>query len=480
MRRPTPAARAEARLVHTPTLIALRVMSALDAGQKLPRGGIVALERFFEHLVAVRRPVALVRTEDFDAVSPSRTALYTLLRMLERFAPNVPLAPAGPLRRRWDRWLNGRYNAKPKKTRTPGKLGVPLALWPTDWQDAMAFIRRQTGVDLAGTDLKSKKPLSPRSIEDTELAVSLYLLAFPWAEAKGLQITPGFSAEAAEVFARYCRNERQVKLRSTVMYLERVRRFARRGLLMSNADLEGLSRVLHAWEELAGEEQRAKLETLEAFYGKYSLADIPRRAAALMRKAAGLPAHRAAAARLRRKGALFALTSNAPERLGDVSGLRFGPGGLHRHASGAWSLKVVQGKTRRGKSNSALWPEVGAILDAYILDGRDPARIAEVYDGLQGAVFMSLSTKPAHLEMPSVLYREEFGISEHMIRTLAVDFLKWHGEEGTAQVCQALLGHRDPEMHEAYRTDFRDQAALRRFEDTMDALRGSMRAGKAA
>jgi integrase len=199
-----------------------------------------------------------------------------------------------------------------------------------------------------------------------------------------------------------------------------------------------------------------------------------------MHDAAAMPAHRARAARLRRKAALFALATNAPERLGDISALRFGPGGLCRHASGVWSLKVVQGKTRGVKRNPALWAEVGAMLDAYILAGRDPETVQDVYEGLQGSCFMSLAPVPAHEAMPSALFREEFAISAHMIRTLVVDFLKWHGEEGTAGVCQALLGHRDPEMHEEYRTDFRDQAALGRYHAVIGAIRKPERPQRAA
>ena len=475
----TPTERAEAILVNTPSLVALRVMAALSGGETLPRGGVVALERFFSHLVAVRRPVAQVRTEDFDAVSASRTALYTLLKMLARFAPAVPLGPAGPLRRRWDHWLNARYNAKPRRERESRREALPLAKWPADWREAAAFLRRQTGLDLAATDLKSKKPLAPGTLAATEQAVALYLLAFPWARSKGVAVVPGFTGEAAEVFARYCRNVRGIRVRSIVAYLERVRRFARRGFLMSNADLEAFSRIQFAWAELAEEAEKAKVATIETFYARFALADIPRRAAALMREAAALPAHRTRAGRLRRKGALFALVSNAPERLGDISALRFGPGGLCRHASGVWSLRVVQGKTRGIKRNAALWPEVGDILDAYILAGGDSARVQEVYDALQGACFMSLDATPAHDEMPSVLFREEFAISAHMIRTLVVDFLKWHGDEGAAGVCQALLGHRDPEMHEAYRTDFRDQAAIGRYQATFEALREPERTQRA-
>jgi integrase len=140
----------------------------------------------------------------------------------------------------------------------------------------------------------------------------------------------------------------------------------------------------------------------------------------------------------------------------------------------------VQGKTRGVKRNAALWPEVGAILDAYILGGRDPETVQEVYAGLEGAHFMSLDPAPAHTEMPSALFREAFGISAHMIRTLVVDFLKWHGEEGPAGVCQALLGHRNPEMHQEYRTDFRDQAAIGRYQATIRALRAPERSQRSA
>jgi hypothetical protein len=314
----TPAERAEAIFVSTPIVVALRVMAALAEGETLPRGGVVSLERFFGHLVAVRRPVAQVRREDFDAVCPSRTALYTLLKMLERFAPTAPLGPARPLRKRWDRWLNERYNRKQPKPREPQQEGLPLAQWPTTWPEGMAFLRRQTGLDLIGTDLKSKKPLAPDTLDATEQAVSIYLLAFPWARAQGVFVAPGFTAEAAEIFARFARHARGIRLRSIVAYLGRVHRFARRGLMMSNAELEGFSRILHAWAELAEEEEKAKVATLETFYARHSLADIPRRAATLMREAAALPAHRARAGRLRRKGALFALASNAPERLGDT------------------------------------------------------------------------------------------------------------------------------------------------------------------
>ena len=468
-RRKDPAQAAGDRLAGVPDAVALRVMAAIRRGEPPRRGSIAALGRFYGRLAEMRRSPEEVREEDFRAVVTSRTGLYTLLRVLETFAPDVPLEAARPLRAEWDAWLNARYNVKPRRERVSRQVGAPVAAWPADWQEGWAFLRQQRPIDLIDTDLKSKRPLSPKTLEATEQAVSLFVTAFGWAKARGVELPPGFSAETAEMFARYLRNDRQTRLRSVVAYLGRVRRFARRGLLMSCAGLEPFSRVIHAWEERAAAEEKKKTGVLDAFYEVHSLADIPRRAAALAREADRLPGHRARAARLRRTAALLALLVNAPERMGDVAALKLGAGELERHPAGTWSLRVVQGKTGHIKRNPALWPEVGTLLDAYILGGREPGLAQARYEALAGCFFMSLAPEPAHAKMPSVLMREEFGVGAHAIRTLVTDFLKWHAA-GSAAVCQALLGHREPDMHQEYRSDFRDLAALGRYHATVAAI----------
>ena len=287
--------------------------------------------------------------------------------------------------------------------------------------------------------------------------------------------------------------KRRGRARSVVALLERVRRFARRGCGVSNNALRPFTAVIAAWEERAALEEKEKVARLETFHEMHSIASVPRRAAALMREAAGLPGHGARARRLRHKAALFALTINAPERLGDLQDLLFGPSGLRRHPSGVWGLRVHQNKTRgrakARKSNSALWPETGRILDALILGDRAKAldlvrdcealnALAQVrYEELQGAFFMSLEAKPAHVNKPSVLYFEEFGIREHMIRTLVVDFMR-RADPRSASACQALLGHTDPTMHEEYMIEFPQEAAVQEHEAVRAGIRQAIAAGR--
>ena len=472
--KPHALARASATLASTPRAVALRALAAVAAGSPPPRGTLLQLDRFFQRLAAERRPPEEATEEDYAAVAPTRGRLLQLLNGLSLFAPDVPQGPARALRRAHDRTLNARYRTKARRPRVYDRAAIARDDWPEAWREAWRRLADPTLEERAALERTIMKPLAPATLAATEQSVGLFLAARAWAGARGVALSLALDAQSAEGFARYLRHERACRERSVVAHLERLRRFARRGLRMDTAALRPFGVMIAAWTARAQATTKRKIETLKAFYERQTLADIPQRAAALAAEAAALPGHGRRAERLRLKAAVLALTVNAPERLADLAALRFGADGLSRHPSGAWALRITQAKTKRIKHNHQLWPEVGALLDGLILGDRPPHRAQERYAALRGMFVLSLGPEPAHRELASVFYREEFGISEHAVRTLVVDLFR-NDEPESAAACRALLGHRDVKIHEEYRTDFKDAAAMRKYRAVLEARRASPR-----
>ena len=106
-----------ARIPSAPRGMAAAMAAHLAETDFKCRGVPAVVEAFFARLDRVGRAPVQAREEDFEAVATSRTRLYALLYALETFAPHLPLSAAGDLRRRFDRALNAKYNARPAKPR---------------------------------------------------------------------------------------------------------------------------------------------------------------------------------------------------------------------------------------------------------------------------------------------------------------------------------------------------------------------------
>ena len=153
-----------AQIPHAPRDVALR-MVAMRLEGPLPRRGVLGpLERFFAGLAAAGRAPEQALTEDFAAAIDNRAQLYALLWGLERWAPEVPLAAARPLRQVYDAALNAKYNARPPRPRVYDRVGPPPGDWPAAWRQARGLLGRKVRIPGRPT----LKPLKPKTRENVE------------------------------------------------------------------------------------------------------------------------------------------------------------------------------------------------------------------------------------------------------------------------------------------------------------------------
>jgi hypothetical protein len=462
-----------AKMPSVPRPVAEAAAAGAVDGRFTARGGPAALERFYAHMLATGRAPQQARGEDFAAVSTSRTGLIVLMKMLEAFDPSVPLAPARPLRQDWDRWLNARYNAKAKKGRASTRVALLPAEWPEDWAAAEPLLDRR--VRLAG---RCYRPLAAKTRASVIQAVGLCAAAREWASGRGIDLPEGFSADLAEAFLRFLFREthadgtarKPITMRSAADYFCRVILFARRGALFSPEVEERFLEIHTALESEASDETPSKRAKIRRFLSKHGLADLLHAAVRCVDEAEALPAHSAAAFRLRRKAAVFALLLNGVDRQGDLSTFRIGRE-IVRQTDGLWSAEFRQGKTRGKKDLGPYWPITSRIVDIHVLAGRPDWMLAQRLEELDGVNLVGMEDGAFATYHPAALLQEEFGISGHLVRTLVTDLVRTHRPDA-AWAVQTLLGHKSRWMQNTYRTDFRDTAALAKYHDTIAQIAG--------
>ena len=469
----SPAARVAAlvaRMPHVPGPVAATMAEASVAGRFTARGGPAALERFYAHLHSTGRAPQAAQAEDFAAAATSRTALITLMKALALCDPSVPLAVAQPLRQEWDQWLNARFNVKPKKPRASTRVARLPGDWPAPWQAGLRALDR--AVRVRG---RRYGRLAPRTRAAIVQAVGMCAAARAWGIAQGVPLDDTISEDLAEVFLRYLLLERgragsAVSVRSAADYVERVMLFTRRADLLSSAAEATFGEIKTALEAEATDRTPGKHAKVRAFMATFQLGDILRAASAALDTAGTYPAHSAAAFRLRRTAAVFALLVNGVDRQGDLSTLRIGRE-IVRHADGSWEADFRQSKTRCAKDLGPYWPEVSRILDAHVLAGRPAWRMDERLAELDGYNLLSLAPEGFDIYHPSALLREQFGISGHLVRTLVTNLLRTHRPDA-AWAAKELLGHSGRWMQQTYLTDFRESAAIAKYHGVLAELTG--------
>jgi hypothetical protein len=451
----------------------------LREGDFPARGLAAAMQDFYARLDAAGLPPELVTPEIYAAVGTSRSRLRALLVGLRTFAPEVPLAPAAEATRRWDAWLNKRYNAKPRKPRANRLQGLPVSDWPAAWRAAIPCMDRT--VRPYGRALRR---LAPKTRDAVVSAVGLLAASRIWAERHGVTIPERPSPDLFEAFERYLLLERQVSFRTVADYCERLRMYFLRAGLFDTESLAALEEILGACVEAASDAAPAKMATLRAFRKRFQLGDVLHRAMALAAEAAELPGHSTRAMRLRQTAVAYTLLVNTGDRQGDMRTARIGHE-IVRDETGVWRHDLRQGKTGGLKEMDALWPGTCLLLDAHVLADRPSWQIGSRVDELDGANLLTLSDAVlnesfinSRLEGDFQLQDEAGGddaprkLSGHLIRTLIVDAIR-RIRPDALWAAQYMLGHAGRTMQEVYRSDFVESAAVIRMDQRLQEVENS-------
>jgi hypothetical protein len=435
------------------------------------RGLAAAMQDFYVRLHAAGLPPELVTPEIYAAVGTSRSRLRALLAGLRTFAPEVPLAPAAEATRRWDAWLNARYNSKTPRPRTSPLQGLPVSDWPEAWRAALPALDRT--VRPYGRALR---PLGQKTRASVVSAVGLLAASRTWAVGHGVDVPDHPCADLFEAFERYLLLEREVSFRTGGDYFERLRMFFLRAGLFNAESLAALEELIGALRGSATDETPGKRETLRAFRRRFQLSDVLHRAVALAGEADALPGHSTGALRRRQTAVAYALLVNAGDRQGDLLLARIGHE-LVRNAEGVWHHDLRQGKSGARKEMEALWPGTCALLDAHILADRPAWQVMSRVRDLEGANLLTLSDATLHDGFLNRRLEQDFQfdddpktgdelqekLSGHLIRTLIVDLIRRHRPDAM-WAAQHMLGHADRTMQEVYRSDFAESEAVMRMD----------------
>ena len=467
------------RLPDVPPVIVAGMQDHLRAQDFPARGMAAAMQDFYARLQAAGLPPELVTPEIYDAVGTSRSRLRALLAGLRAFAPEVPLAPAAEVTRRWDAWLNARYNAKPRKPRASQLNGLPVAEWPEAWQAALPALDRTARP--YGNPLR---PLKPKTRAAVVSAVGLLAVSRTWAEGQGVSCPDTPSPDLFEVFERYLLLEREVSYRTGSDYFERLRMFFLRAGLLDRDSLAALEEITGALTEAAGDEEPGKRATLHAFRRRFQLGDVLHRAMDAEAEASLLPAHTTAALRLRQTAVAYALLVNTGDRQGDLRHARIGHE-LIRDTDGIWRHDLRQGKTGGRKEMEALWPGTCALLDAHVLADRPAWRIEDRIAELEDMNLLTLSDAVLHRNFLHRRLEADFQLCDepgadaprakltgHLIRTLIVDAIR-RSRPDALWAAQHMLGHTERTMQETYRTDFAETAAVQAMDRRLEEVENS-------
>ncbi|WP_146194443.1 hypothetical protein [Thioclava sp. NG1] len=456
-------ARLLARMPNVPRTVAGAVAAAVIDGTLRGRGVPAALERFHAALAAAGRTPETATTADFAAAATSRTGHRTFIAALDRFDPSVPLAPARALTREWDRWLNARYNAKPRQERQSTRIALMPEDWPEAWRKALPLLDRTVR---RGETVY--RPLKGKTRAAVIAAVGTCAVARTWAAERGIEIGEAFSEDLAEVLLRFTLVERAISPRSAADYVERIEGFGYRARLFDRPAAEAFAAIRGQLRAEAAEVTPGKRTKIRTFARSFDLADILHAAVRHAEAAMKCRGDSAQAERQRRKAVVFALLVNGSDRQGDLSRFRIGRE-IRRTDEGDWELDFRQAKTRRKKEIGALWPFTGRLLDAHVLGDRPAWQIADRVAELDGMNLLSLAPESFDTYHPTALLKEEFGISGHLVRTLITNLLRTE-EPDAAWAAQALLGHSHRFSQRAYQTDFRVSASVKAWQTSIEKI----------
>jgi integrase len=443
---------ARARLAGVPVEIANRMLAERT---RLPAGAISVVARFFSVLTARNELASCPTRASFEAACGSESTLALLLRILERYGPEVGLAEGRVLRQAYYGARSSGKTAAKRQT-SSGETPFPQPRdWPGSWK---ALLPGLLAAPIADSSI-ARHIFSINRCADVLPELTCpprlgWLLAWELAEAlqgqKGKAADPQPGEEKTDVGPHTAAN-----------YLGALVSLGVHGGLDPSA-LAGLRSVQAHLQRKAKRAPKRKSNRIEALYEQGGYAEILRVITRELERAEALPAWRAEAESARATAAILAVAINMPARTGDLAAWRIGEE-LIRMPEGIWRLRWRQGKTGHWQNAGTLWPEVALVLDLHVLGGRPTRYVQSRYGMLQGLNWLSFSAHAPASKWPSEKVRAALGIPLHDLRTLAADYLRLHDPATAPEVVSSLLGHATRQAGEEYRALCSDSVAQREW-----------------
>ncbi|MCZ4262226.1 hypothetical protein O4G76_15395 [Limimaricola sp. G21655-S1] len=409
---------------------AVRRAMVADAPNLAP-GAAHAMGRFWSAVRGRKSNPLMPAAEAYRAAAASESTFRCLLRALSVYAPHVCTAPAKLVSEEW-------YALRPKAA---SWVAHPVeqtvgANWPKAWREM------KSGLDAARITSSTRKRYFA-SIDRCATVV-----------AEGLASdTLGFVAacELSEAFLFHPDKERRVKPVTAANYIEGLIALGARGGVAEDS-LAAMRVVLCDLRDQAALAEKSKQERLSGLMERGGYAYVADRIGELRSRAQDLPAHSAARRRCMQQAVVCAVILNKPPRKGDLVSWRFGDQ-IVRDIDGAWHAEWEQEKTGGKTETGTIWPEIGDILDEWVLDGR-PDRLVHVrYQELVGRNWLTLSDSEPYRNLPTELTRAAIGVPSHDLRTLAADYMRRHDPAHAADIIATHLGHGTREAGVAYRAE---------------------------
>ena len=204
--------------------------------------------------------------------------------------------------------------------------------------------------------------------------------------------------------------------------------------------------------------EKNKYERLSALMERGGFAHVAERIGELRTRAHDLPAHSAARRRCLQQAVVCAVILNKPPRKGDAAAWRLGEQ-LVREVDGTWRAEWDQEKTGAATESGDIQPEIGEILDEWVLGGRPDRLVHLRYHEVFGRNWLTLENKPPYRNLPTELTKAAIGVPSHDLRTLAAGYMRRHGPARAAAVIATHLGHRTREAGKPYRAECSGAAA---------------------
>jgi len=442
-----------------PDELALDVLD-LNREGNLSEAQIRLIDRWRRQLRAGGRDLQDATEDDWRAWG-SNARMRALASALSALDPALARVARRPLteRQRAERGHTGDGGqcGPSGRTRT---VSIPEDAWPSAWRRAIDRMRQRAATDDLD-DLDDGTPFSTNTLRATVKAVGQLARVVEEEDR-----TPVMTIDLVDAWIGRMAG-RGVRHRSITTWLESAHRFGR--ALGADTDVLGYIRRKANAHDRRARRQRSRKEQTYLDLG-LGIGDVFARARELHERAEAGPEHLVSTRRDRLEAALIALSVASPLRCGDFPDLRIGVD-IERRA-GSWSIDTVQAKTKQPYHVPELWSAVGEIIDALILDGRDPSALdvrVQARDGAHLFTWADDGSEPVADWWPSAVWKRHFGVGIHMIRSMWASHYIDH-DPARSWAATAMLGHASPASRRPYEIRARRAAAVATAQDVLAAL----------
>ena len=428
----------EEHLAPVPAAIRRDMIENRDS---LAPGAASVMGRFFAIAKEHHEPTEAPAAESFRVAAASESTLATLLRALDRHAPNVSTAAAREVRAEW-------YARRPRKAsagcrHVRSEIAL-IASWPKSWQAMYPSLHQARIKDSSRNRYIDSICRCAQVVKtgDVDECLSFYTA---WC------LSQAFKAAEAKI--------RPVTISN---YLEGLIALGRRGGVDVES-LDGMRYMRDAMREEATLGEKLKFERIQRLMEKGGFEYIAEVIGKIREEANLLPDHSSRKRLLLQTAACCAVDMNKPSRTGDMSRWCIGSD-LRRETDGSWHLAWCQEKNIRNTEAGELWPEIGEILDELILCGR-PSRLIHLrYREVNGKNWLTLSETVRPSKWPSERINAAIEVPSHDLRTLAADYMRRHNPEIAGRVIATHLGHGTLEAGKDYSVECKSETAARDWQ----------------